>query len=123
MCCEQQCVLLRVSADGLQCQPLLLTTRDTAALVSVDPSIVDHRMIDEARSNHLRILAWAARVFEVFDPPETLFVVTERLLSTVSSSHGRFVETPFCIRSLSVLQERLRHVCARLTSQGTSSAL
>ena len=30
-------------------------------------------MIDEARSNHSRILAWAARVSEVFDRPETLF--------------------------------------------------
>ena len=47
------CCFVLVQMDS-QCQPLLLTVRDTAALVSVDPSIVDHWTIDEERSNHSR---------------------------------------------------------------------
>ena len=84
--------------------------------------IKEHRMIDESRSNCPRIFAWAARVSEVFSPPETSSssrsaccrlrpAVTDGLFKRLSG---------FCTRSLSVLQECLRHGCARLASQQTS---
>ena len=122
-CCVQRRVLLHVDVDGLRCQPLLSTAREIAALVTVD--LLVKRASDDRRIKIqlLKDFREGSQGFRGVQSTGNLFVVMKHLLLTTSNNHGWLVEAPFWFLypfAVSVLQEYLRHGCARLASQQTS---